>query len=250
MRMVPIVSLAPFLGAKVAPIIARAGLAITLSVILLPFVITTSTHAIAFNVTFAGYALKELIIGLFFGFLVSIPFLMAQTSGSIIDFMRGSSFMMAQDITMQIQTSPIGQLYNYILIVLFFQLNGPFLFFDATLRSYELVPVDAFINPAFFEANVPFWKGCMDILNILFRIAIQVSAPAFLAILMAETFLGIANRLAPQVQIAFLGMPLKSFLGLLLLWAGWFFILKQLGNTAMDWLSTIDHMIQSITIAK
>ena len=51
-------------------------------------------------------------------------------------------------------------------------------------------------------------------MNQIITIAIQLAAPALVAILMAEMFLGIANRLAPQVQIAFLGMSIKSLLGL------------------------------------
>lgn len=69
----------------------------------------------------------------------------------------------------------------------------------------------------------------------------KLAAPAIIAILMAEMFLGIANRLAPQVQIAFLGMPLKSFLGLLLLFVGWFAILgdmKELSEQMLQQIST------------
>ena len=60
---------------------------------------------------------------------------------------------------------------------------------------------------------------------------------------MAESFLGIANRLAPQVQIAFLGLALKSLLGLILLWAGWAFITKQMAQTAVDWVTYTLHWI-------
>jgi len=60
---------------------------------------------------------------------------------------------------------------------------------------------------------------------------------------MAEMFLGIANRLAPQVQIAFLGMSIKSLLGLALLWAAWFFILKQFTKQTYDWLNLINKMV-------
>jgi len=52
---------------------------------------------------------------------------------------------------------------------------------------------------------------------------------------MAEMFLGIANRLAVNVQIAFLGMALKSLFGLALLWAGWSFIIQQMVKGALLW---------------
>jgi type III secretory pathway component EscT len=77
-------------------------------------------------------------------------------------------------------------------------------------------------------------------------ISLQLAAPSLVAILMAEMFLGIANRLAPQVQIAFLGMALKSFVGLALLWAGWYFILQQIGKQSILWLQHLTQLIRSI----
>ena len=56
-------------------------------------------------------------------------------------------------------------------------------------------------------------------------------------------FLGIANRMAPQVQIAFLGMSIKSFLGIMMLMVAWYFILKQFANHTQSWLLLIDKVI-------
>ena len=93
--------------------------------------------------------------------------------------------------------------------------------------------------------NLPFWQVAADMINKIITIAIQLASPCLVAILMAEMFLGIANRLAPQVQIAFLGMSIKSLLGLMLLWAGWFFILKQFTSQTFSWLEMMDKLIQS-----
>ena len=122
----------------------------------------------------------------------------------------------------------------------------PLFFFDALIKSYQLIPIVQFFNPQAFHLNVPFWQVCIDIVNQVVTIGLQLAAPCLVAILMAELFLGIANRLAPQVQIAMLGMSLKSFLGLGVLWAGWFFILKQFSKNAYDWLDTFDHILYQI----
>ena len=151
--------------------------------------------------------------------------------------------LMAQDPNLQGQSSPIGIMFNYYLIVLFYALDGPLLFFDAIGTSFQAFPIDAFINPLFFNLNNPFWQISIEIGGRIFALSIQLAAPSLVAILMAEAFLGIANRLAPQVQIAFLGMALKSLLGLLLLWAGWFIILKQSGKISIDWMHTIENLL-------
>lgn len=243
MRLAPIMAMAPFLGAKLAPGVARIGLAVFLSIVFLPYLIVNVKEPITFNNAFILYSAKELLIGFILGFFVAVPFYMVQTSGIIVDYLRGASIMQSQDPSLQAQASPIGIFYNYILIVIFFQINGPFLFFDALVKSYEIVPPTEYINPLFLSIKSTFWKTCFDLMNQIVAIAIQLSAPALVAILMAEMFLGIANRLAPQVQIAFLGMSIKSLLGLALLWAAWFFILKQFTKQAHDWLGIINKII-------
>ncbi len=246
MRMAPSLVLAPFFGAKLAPGIARMGLAICVATIFLPFIAVKTTTPVEFSNTYILYSLKEILIGLVLGFFITIPFYMVQTAGTIIDYLRGASIMQAQDPSMQTQTSPIGILFNYIMIVIFFQIDGPFLFFDALMKSYELIPPDKLINPDFFSVKSNFWKLTFDIVNQIITIAIQLAAPALVAILMAEMFLGIANRLAPQVQIAFLGMSIKSLLGLGLLFAAWYFILKQFTKQGYSWLELLNKLIYSM----
>ncbi|MBI3211526.1 MAG: flagellar biosynthetic protein FliR [Simkania negevensis] len=250
MRIVPIVALAPFLGTKATPIMGRVVLALSLSVIFLPILVTKASHSVEFDTNFIGYSIKELFIGFIMGFIISFPFYIVQSSGIIIDYLRGASIMQSQDPTMQNQSSPIGVFYNYIFIILFFQIDGPFLFFDALVKSYDLIPADSFVNPLFFQLANPFWQTAVDIINQVATISIQLAAPALIAILMGEMFLGIANRLAPQVQIAFLGMSIKSLLGLALVWAGWFFLLKQFASHSYSWLKLLDSMINQFKFLK
>ena len=43
------------------------------------------------------------------------------------------------------------------------------------------------------------------------------------------------------MQIALLGMSLKSFLGIMLSRAAWFFVLTQMGYQTLDWLQVINQ---------
>ena len=241
-RLAPIVSLAPFLGAKL-PIPVRIGLAISLNAVILPHIIATTVEPIGFDAHFIGLALKEVCIGILIALLVSFPFYIAQGAGVLIDFLRGSSSLMVQDPTMQTQVSPIGILYNYVLIVLFFQIDGLFYFLESLFQSYSLLPTDRMIPPALFSLKLPLWQTLTELLTQFTSLSIQFAAPSVIAILMAEAFLGIANRLAPQVQIAFLGMSLKSLIGLAMLWAGWFFILQQMGKQTLAFLENFIKLL-------
>jgi len=241
MRLATICSIAPFLGAKLVPAPARVALAMSLTLVLLPTIIFNSTTDFSTVQSYLIlFSLKEIMIGFLLGFLSSVPFFIAQSAGIFIDFARGASSMMGQDATTQTQVSTIGIFMNYYLVVLFFSLGGPLLFFSAVENSFNILPVDGFLPLAFYDKHNVLWLQIIDLMNQVFKISIQLSAPALLAILMAEAFLGIANRLAPNVQISFLGMPLKSLLGLTLLWAGWYVLTNKLSDYSIAWIDKMN----------
>lgn len=247
-RILPIVSIAPFLGAKNIPMVIRMMFSIALVAIFLPQNLLAATKEIPYGMTFIGYSLKELIIGFVLGFLASAPFFVAQMSGSLIDHSRGSSALQVTDPTTQSQTGDIGILYNYMLLALFFFLGGPFLFFNGLADSYQLLPVDQLFNATFFQLHTPFWQQIFSLTALMFSLSVQFAAPALIGILLTDLFLGIANRLAPQVQIVFLGISLKSWVGIALLTAAWGLIIHALGKDSISYIKTLNQLIQSFQI--
>lgn len=241
-RLAPIVVLAPFLGAKL-PSLLKVGLLVALVGVFFPFITMECRTEVQFNLLFIAYAAKEVFLGFVIAFLVSFPFHVVDAAGVLIDFQRGASSLQVSNPFSQAQTSPIGNLYTYMLTVLFYLIGGFFFFLDAIFSFYRLVPIDAFLHPVFFSSPNPFWQVIMGLATKLTALSIQLCAPSLLAILMTEVFLGIANRLAPQVQIAFLGMSVKSLLGLAMLCYGWLFILRQVENQTFLWLQDLDKWL-------
>ncbi len=244
-RIAPVVAMAPFFGSK-TPAPVKMGLLIVLTVIFLPQMAMTSKTMIGFNMEFIFLCVKELFIGFILALFVSIPFYMAESAGVTIDFLRGASSLQVTNPFMQSQTSDIGILYNFVLIVIFYQIDGPFYFFNALFETYTLIPADGWMPIQFFSFGHPFWQTVWSCTNRVMAVGIQLAAPSLLAILMTEMFLGIANRLAPQVQIAFLGMSLKSLVGLAMLCAAWFFILQQMTKQTMLWINDMDKVVQTL----
>lgn len=247
-RLIPVVIYAPFFGSKL-PAGIKLGLIFSVTLIMLPHITMQSKTVPGFDTLYIAYFIKELFIGFALAILVSVPFYIALAAGSLIDFLRGSSSLQVTDPSSQEQTSPVGILYNYMLIAIFYSIDGPLMFFDGFMQTYDIIPADAFISPIFFHMKQPLWELIFATLAKVIALSIQLSAPCLLAILMTEVFLGIANRLAPQVQIVFLGMSLKSLIGLAILSAAWIFILKQLSQETFLWMKEINRAFQS-TITK
>ncbi len=242
-RILPIMSLAPFLGSKNLPMMLRMMFSISLVAIFLPQNLLHLKGNIPYGTFFMGHFLKELLLGAILAIFASAPFFIAQMSGSLIDHSRGSSSLQVSDPTTQSQTGSIGVLYNYVLIVVFYLLDGPAQFFDALANSYLLIPVDGGVNPQFFNQHLTFWKQVFNLMSFMFTIAIQLAAPALIGLLLTDLFLGIANRLAPQVQIVFLGMSLKSWIGIALMTAAWALIIQVMGKDAIAMIKLMNQMI-------
>jgi len=243
-RMLPIIMQSSFFGAKVLPGPVKIAFAMSLFIIFLPHLLLTTTSAVDFNLELIFLVFKEIFIGFTIGFMINIPFVIVQTSGMLIDHQRGGASLMVNDPTIQNQSSPLGTLFNMVMIVLFYSINGPFLFLDAILMSYDIVPIDQIINPGFFEQNQTFWQIQIHLFNKVLLMATQLATPALLAILMTDVFLGIANRLAPQVQITFLGMPLKSLLALVVITFGWQLMTAEMSKQGLYWLNNTVEMIK------
>jgi type III secretory pathway component EscT len=220
-RVFPIITLAPFFGAKVLPHSTKAALGICFFIIFFPQLSSSLSTPLTFSFTLVLFFIKELFVGFVIGFLVSLPFIIVQNAGILIDHQRGGASLMVNDPTMQNQSSPLGTMYNLLLIFLFFQINGPFLVIDIIEQSFRVLPVDQFIREGFFSSKSEMYASAVKILGNVMILSTQLAAPALIMILMTDFFLGIANRLAPQVQITFLGMPLKSLLALVIVYFGW-----------------------------
>jgi type III secretion protein SpaR/YscT/HrcT len=247
-RILPIIAQAPFFGARVLPNPVKVTFAISLWIIFLPQLLITTETPLTFDFRTLLLFGKELFIGFCIGFLASIPFSIVQNVGMIIDHQRGGASLMVNDPTIQNQSSPLGTLFNMMLIYIFFMMDGPFHIIEAIRKSYEVIPLDRFLNPQFFNSASPFWKLQMDVFNTMMVLTIQLAAPGLLIILMTDVFLGIANRLAPQVQITFLGMPLKSLLALMVIYIGLKAFVDQLVLEAYKWLQVISKAIDWLNI--
>ena len=170
-RMVPIMILAPFFGAKVLPNPIKLMFALALSAIFLPQTFFLLKKELDFNFVFAALACKEVLIGFILAYLSTLPFMIAQSAGSYIEHIRGASSLQVHDPVAQNSTAPLGILYNYILIVIFYFIGGPIYFLDAVGKSLELIPVDSWVNPLFFNTQIPFWQLMLGIIQhvVLFK---------------------------------------------------------------------------------
>lgn len=251
-RILPIFGIVPYLGGKLFPAPMKMGIAISWCLVLFPKVLNDS-FVTQYLETQAFYLLliKEVVIGCVIAFLLSIPFYAAQASGSFVTNQQGIQGMDNATAPISIeQSSPQGILYHYIVAITFWLMGGYKIVLSLLLQSIAIIPLETFIHTELLHIETPLWVTVLKIPQLFLIMTIQLGAPAIVAMLLSDLFLGIINRMAPQVQVIYLLSALKAFMGTLFMWLAWWFIMKQINIFTVAWFKQIPTILFSSHLLK
>lgn len=214
-RLTALVWIAPFLGGRWIPVPARLGVALALALVCAP-TLAAAGPLPADRLVLLALLVKEIGVGLAIGFAMALVFHSAEAAGDLIDTARGQSMSELLDPATGEPASPMGALYGLLAVAIFMVSGGHLVALEAILASFEAVPV------AGFPAVAPGALGLalLTLTAHLLVVAAALAGPALIALLLADSALGLVTRAAPQLNAYFLALPLKSALGLLAVLAG------------------------------
>lgn len=229
-RLGALVMLFPGFGETNVPARIRLGLALLLTLLMLPLV---RAQFGAMPTQMAGLFLllgQEILIGLFIGMVVKFVSSTLQTAGALIAQQTGLGFVTQIDPTQGGQNALIGNFLSLLGIVLFFTSDLHHLAIRAIHDSYGL------FSPGGAIPMGDFTDVAVKTMSRSFVIAIQISAPFLVLGTVFQVAIGVLSRLMPQLQIMFITMPLQII--------GGFTLIAALLVTLMGWY--IGHMEQTI----
>ena len=149
--------------------------------------------------------LREIGIGLFIGFLITMIFAAFQLAGQFFAVQIGFGINEVLDPLSQISIPLVGQLKNMIGLLIFLVINGHHFLVKAIYRSYELAPIFPLGN----EASSGLLKFLVHSMSGMFVIALKIALPVVATIFLVTVSLGILAKAAPQMNIMMLGFPFK-----------------------------------------
>ena len=156
---------------------------------------------------------KEAVVGFIIGFIASIPFWVAENVGNFIDNQRGATMGEVYSPLSGAQVSTTGIFFTQIVSTIFFVGGAVLVFLAAIYGSFGIVPM---------FGDWPGLRGdsaafALDTLDGMMRTTVVISAPVIILMFLATIGLGFVNRTAPQLNVFFLSMPIKSALGVAML---------------------------------
>jgi type III secretory pathway component EscT len=226
-RVLAMASVLPFLFGKPVPRYVTVGASMALAVFVFTQIVPKTPPPITEDkLLLIVLYMKEAFYGFCMGFMVGIVFYAFSSVGQMIDNQRGMSI--ARSILPQLGTqASITSIFIFQLgVVLYLAIGGHTYFLDAFFMSFKTLPVLEFpvVGPGMF----PLMDLFMRMTGQVIFIALQVATPVIIGILLADLILGLANRVAPQINVLILGFTSKGYLGMLMLFLSLTVVCDQL----------------------
>ena len=209
---------------------ARRCAVLGFAAILIPMVLDGMPPGAPYTPMLVPIVVKEALIGLAIGFFASVPFWIAENIGNVIDNQRGATMGEVYSPLSGAQVSSTGLFFTQVVSTLFFVGGAVFILLGALYRSYALWPV--FTEGIRFDPATPL--AILGAADAMLETTVIIAAPIVILMFLATVGLGLVNRTAPQLNVFFLSMPIKSALGVAMLVVYLPFILDMLMYTKDD----------------
>lgn len=220
-------SMLPFLFGKPVPKYVLVGASMLLAVYAFPYLVPeTPPPILDDHLALVVLYLKEIFYGLTIGTSVAIVFHAFSSVGQMVDNQRGMAIARVLIPQLGAQASLTALLLFNMGVVIYLTIGGHLIFLDGFFMSFRELPVLAFpvTGPGMFPLMDLFIRMTG---NVIF-IGLQMATPVIIAIFLTDLILGIANRVAPQINVWQLGFTVKGYIGTLLLFISITMIAEQM----------------------
>lgn len=153
--------------------------------------------------------LQQLVIGISLGFAVRVVFAAVEFAGELVGLQMGLNFAGFFDPATGGQTTAVSRFFGVTVSWLFIVTGGHLLVIAGVIQSFQRFPVGP--EPfAFLRAAQPHQWGAE-----VFAIGLWIALPLVAMLLFVNLVLGIASRVAQQLNIFAIGFPITLGVGLI-----------------------------------
>lgn len=198
------VTLFPLFSGKQLPMQFKMGLAFFVSILLAPVV-----HFDIVENQVPLLVVKEILIGMALAFSARFVFYAVNMAGMYVSFSMGMA--MGRVFNPETgQSTHVAELYGVITMLFFLITDAHHELIYIFVKSFELLPGGQ-VNIA---AMIP---TLISLGSKMFVISIKIASPILIGLLLVHIMAGFLYKMAPQLNIFFITMPLNIFLGFLLI---------------------------------
>lgn len=201
----------PVFSNRIVPMQVKALLTVILSMVLFQGLHLKVTDIPDQLGPFAVYLVSEVMIGFVIGFVAQFTFAAIQFAGQAIDMQLGFAIVNVVDPVYGTQAPLVGTFNNLLALLLFLAVDAHHYIIAALYQSYQRIPLFGLSNVQKTSQMI------IDLFGGMLVTGLKLAIPVVGAMFVAEMAMGIMARTVPQMQVFFVGIPLKIFLGIVLL---------------------------------
>ena len=197
----------PFYGSRTVPAQLKIGLVLALALVLAPVVdVPVAADGVAVLLV------REVVLGAALGFIARFVFFGVETGAHVVStaMALGSPAVFNPEFG---QTTEVARFYTLLAMLVFLATDAHHHLLYVFVESYKWVPGGE-VDVRALGAVV------VGVTAQMFVLALKVSAPVVVMMLVTNVVLGFIYRLAPQINIFFVGFPLYIVVGLLVMTVG------------------------------
>ncbi len=211
-RTLAILSAVPVLGGRAIPAQVRLGLGILLAAVIFPWPTgLPKTDSYEPLMPFLWDIARELITGILAGMAIRLAFAALDVAASLMSQGVGFNAGAVLNPALESSSTAFDQLYVLTALLIFLVTNGHHQVLRGLAHTFEVVPLRS------LALTLAGQEQLMQMAAGMLVSAAQIALPVMSVMLLVDLALGLVARVAPQMNVFFLGAPVKVGVGLLAL---------------------------------
>ncbi len=209
-RIMAILIHVPVFGGQNIPTQVRVGLGFALAMVLIPWqplppdAATIGTFAYGISIG------KEILIGTLIGFSADLAFGAIQLAGAAMGMGSGFESSRIFNPALGEAGSAFDQIFVMTASMVFLVIDGHHLVLIAIQNTFNAAPLNGSLPFSGAEAVI-------KMTSTFIAAGLQMALPVMAALFLTDLTLGLLARVAPQVQVYFLGLPVKVVVAMIAL---------------------------------
>lgn len=201
----------PFFNSKNIPVVFKAGLALAISVLMVPLLKDIQIGEVQDVLTLTLRLIGEIAIGVIMGLAVQLVFSGIQLAGQLVGFQMSFAIANVVDPAGETQVPILSQFSHVLAMLIFLATNCHHTLLRIMVESFHLIP------PLGFQYRQALTEEIMMLAGNMFIIAVKLGAPIIVVLLLTSVAMGLMARTVPQMHVFIVAMPLKIAIGLIFL---------------------------------
>ncbi|MBV8637064.1 MAG: flagellar type III secretion system protein FliR [Candidatus Eremiobacteraeota bacterium] len=199
----------PIFSAPQIPTQVRFGFGLLVSYILWRIVPPVHLSNGIYDLALAG--VSQVVLGMIVGFVASLVFTGIQFAGELIDLQIGFAIANVINPTTQQNVTIIGEFQLAIATLIFLATDSHYFLIQGMAGSFNLVPLPYITLDPSLAGNVTLF------FTQAFLIVFRIAAPVVAALFLTNIALAFMARVAPQMNVFVIGLPLQIGVGLVMM---------------------------------